>query len=135
MAKAIVVLLGALLIGCGDDEPGPRGAAGAGAARTCPAELAADSAEWMHPGDDPECAELAEQLNAGLDVTAGDDEGCSGGFDVDRNACTATLESECDGVALSIECDVSSDGAADCEAVVTSAELAAGSCAFGLRLR
>ena len=121
-----------LASGCGgDDDKKPDGGSSA-----CPAELAGNSAEWMHDGDDPECAELATVLNDGLDLSGGDD-GCGGEVDIRMRGgeCVATAESECDGTALELDCAVRSSGEADCAAIVRSAELEAGSCSFVLLIR
>ena len=116
--------------GCGDRKP-----AGSSSS-ACPAELAGNSAEWMADGDDEQCAELAGVLNEGLDVSGGDD-GCGGEVDIRTRGgeCVATAASECDGIALELDCAVRSSGAADCAAIVRSAELEAGSCSFTLLIR
>jgi len=111
------------LSACGDDP-------------ACPAEIAGNSAEWTATDAAAECTELAEVLNGGLDLS-GD---CAGGSEAWRtqqrgDSCSATVESECDGIALKLACDVRSNGEADCDATVTSDELAAGSCRFRLRVR
>ena len=130
VAFVLVAIACALWIpGCGDDKPGSSSSA-------CPAELAGNSAEWMADGDDEQCAELAGVLNEGLDLSGGDD-GCGGDVAIRQRdgQCVATASSECDGIALELDCAVRSSGAADCAAIVRSAELEAGSCSFTLLIR
>lgn len=131
---ALLVTAVFLASGCGGDDKKP----GSSSSGECPAELAGNSAEWMHDGDDEQCAELASVLNDGLDV-AGDDSGCAGGLDVRMRGgeCVATLDADCEdeGIALELDCAVRSSGSADCAAIVRSDELEAGSCSFVLLLR
>lgn len=127
MSVPLVLFLVLTAAACG------RAAGGGDAGATCPTKLNANSAEWTHTGNDPECAELADSLNAGAgDDLLSDSGGCRGAFEMDERACVATLQTECDGTGLAMQCAVRSSGTADCAAVVTSDELAARSCAFEL---
>lgn len=107
-----MVLLLLLLEACGGD--------------VCPAELA-ESAEWIARTTEPECAELAEQLNEANELDASELELREQG-----DQCVAALSEVHDGVSVELECEVSSSGAADCEALVSTLGL---ECALLLRLR
>lgn len=131
----VFVLASCSALACGNDADEPEETGD-----VCP-ESIDGAGTWTHEGDDPQCDELAEALSAqGDDDQEDEDDACAqmlGAFVLEEvgGRCEAKLVASCDSGELSIACDVSASGKADCKASVTSPALEAGTCKLELRIR